>query len=415
MKDHMSETVDFSGSLGSPTRKEGWSKALRASVDFGRFHSRSITNQACICASHIYAANHGLELVDPDNALSEAEALRYPNEACGLSPFLGDDQPGVGPIPVRGADVPDNHLWFGLDWYMATTKGTTKEPSFVGSDYGEMGPLIYETGRLANDRKLLDRALLMIRARDHFRFPGVDGDGDLIMTAAEPIGTRNNFLPGHNAYIDRDSGANIVAHENAPDLDGYFQEELAEGQLYAMAINGASATNAGTPDLGRQAGAPGAPYLPDDMAAALAKPKSSTRLPEAIGAADFAWGDEENMVVAAKHGEDRFFTNMVWRGNTSITGTAMVFTISPQIASRAEIKVDDLRYISTGQYETKDGSVDSFGNKQPPDNKLYPNAEQVSATRSPCGPTWSEIPPQKTTTEVAAPATRSPTATGLWA
>jgi hypothetical protein len=66
MKDHMSETVDFSGSLGSPTRKEGWSKALRASVDFGRFHSRSITNQACICASHIYAANRGLELVDPD-------------------------------------------------------------------------------------------------------------------------------------------------------------------------------------------------------------------------------------------------------------------------------------------------------------------------------------------------------------
>ena len=32
MKDRMPETVDFGGSLGSVTRKEGWSKALRVSV-----------------------------------------------------------------------------------------------------------------------------------------------------------------------------------------------------------------------------------------------------------------------------------------------------------------------------------------------------------------------------------------------
>jgi len=375
MKNRMSETVDFGGSLGSVTRKEGWSRALRASVDFGRFHSRGITNQACICASHIYEANRGLEQVDPDNALAEAEALRYPYEAAGLSPFLGDDQPGEGPIPVRGADVPGNHLWYGPNWYMVTTKGTTKEPSFVGSDYGEMGPLIYEVGRLANDRKLLDQALMMIRARVHFRFPGVDREGFRIMTATEPIGARNNFLPGHNAYIDRDSGAGIVAHENAPDLDGYFQEELADGQLYAMAINGSSATNAGVHDLNPQAASPGAPYLPDDMAAALAKPKSHINLPTAIGAPDFAWGDEENMVVAAKHGDDLFFTNMVWRGNTSINRAATIFNITPVTAARAEVQLDDIRYVPTGRYETRDGSDDSFANKNPPDNKLYPNAE----------------------------------------
>ena len=375
MKERMLETVDFEGTLGSITRKAGWSKALRASVDFGRYHSRSITNQAVIRASHIYAANRGLELVDPDNAITESEALRYPYEAAGLSPFLGDDQPGDGPVPVRGADEPGNNLWYGPNWYMVTTKGTTKEPSFVGSDYGEMGPLIYEIGRLANDRKLIDQALLMIRARAHFRFPGTDSDGFLIMTATEPIGARNNFLPGHNAYIDRDSGANIVAHEEAPDLDGYFQEELADGQLYAMAINGASATNPGKNDLSRQADAPGAPYVPDDVTAALAKPKSDIRLPEAIGAPDFAWGDEENMVVAAKHGEERFFTNMVWRGNVSINKSAVIFCLTPTTATRAEVQLDDIRYVPTGNYETKDGSVDSFANKNPPDNQLYPNAE----------------------------------------
>jgi hypothetical protein len=370
MKDRMAETVDFGGALGSVTRKEGWSKALRASVDFGRFHSRGITNQAVICASHIYEANRGLELVDPTNALAEFEALRYPYEAAALSPFLGDDQPGDGPVPVRGTGP------YGPNWYMVTTKGTTKEPSFVGSDYGEMGPPLYQIGLLANDRKLLDQALLMIRARAHFRFPGIDHDGFLVMTATEPIGARNNFLPGHDAYIDRGTGAGIVAREKAPDLDGYFQEQLADGQLYAMAIDGASVTSSGGINLNRQAGVPGAPLLPDDLAAALAKPKSDIKLPTTIGAPDFAWGDEENMVVAAKHGDDLFFTNMVWRGNTSINKAATIFNITPTTASRAEVQLDDIRYVPTGKYETRDGSEDSFTNKNPPDNKLYPNAEQ---------------------------------------
>jgi hypothetical protein len=160
MKDRMAEAVDFGGSLGSITRKEGWSKALRASVDFGRFHQRTISNQEVLCSSHIYEANRGLELVDPDNAITESEALRYLYEAAGLSPYLGNDAPGEGPIPVRGTCP------YGPNWYMTTTKGTTKEPSFVGSDYGEMGPLLYEEGLLSGDRKLLDRALVMIRARD---------------------------------------------------------------------------------------------------------------------------------------------------------------------------------------------------------------------------------------------------------
>jgi hypothetical protein len=375
MKDRMAETIDFGGTLGLIARKDAWSKALRASIDFGRYNRRSISSQEIACADHIYEAKRGLELVDPDNALSEPEALRYPYEACGLSPYLGDDQPGKGSLPVRGADEPGNKHWYGPNWYMVTTKGTTKEPSFVGSDYGEMGPFVYDVGRLANDRKLMDQGLLMIRARAHFRFPSIDSDGFQIMTATEPIGARNNFLPGHNAYIDRDSGADIVAHENAPDLDGYFQEELSEGQLYAMAANGASATNPGAPAINRQAGSTDAPYLPDDMAAALAHPKSNIRLPEAVGAPDFAWGDEENMVVAAKHGEERFFTNMVWRGNTSINGTAMIFLVTPLIAVRAEVQLDDVRYVPTGQYETIDGAVDSFASKQPPDNKLYPNAD----------------------------------------
>jgi len=374
LKGRMSETVDFGGSLGSITRKEGWSKALRASVDAGRFHRRAITNQEIICDGNIYAANRGLELVDPDNAIAESEAIRYPYEAAGLSPYLGSDRPGEGPIPVRGADTSETYLQlaYGPNWYYVTTKGTSKEKSFVGSDYGEMGPAVYHLGVMSGDHKLIDQALKMIRSRAYFRFPSVDKDGFQIMAATEPIGVRNNYLPGHDVYVTRDvsdTGASIVAHEDAADLAGWFQEELADGQLYAIAQH---AQRVGAMDN------PGAPYFPDDLAAALAKVaklKSSIKLPEAPGSPDFAWSDEENMVVAAKHGEERFFANMVWRSNLSINRAAMVFMVTPQVATRAEVHLDDIRYVPTGRYETKDDSVDEFTHFNPPDHKLYPNAE----------------------------------------
>jgi len=368
MKDRMSEKVDYGGNIGLVTRKIGWSTALRRSVDAGRCNRRSFTNQEIICDGNIYAANRGLELVDPDNALSESEAIRYAYEGCGICPALPVDQWGGGPIPLRT----NNKLWFGLNWYYVTTKGTSKEKSFVGSDYGEMGSAVYHLGAMSGDHKLIDQALKMIRSRAYFRFPSVDKDGFQIMAATEPIGVRNNYLPGHDIYITRDvseTGASIVAHEGAADLAGWFREEVEDGQLYALAQH---ALQVGAMDQ------PGAPYFPDDLAAALAKSikmKSDIKLPEAAGMPDFAWGDEENMVVAAKHGEERFFANMVWRSNTSINRAAMIFMVTPQIATRAEVHLDDIRYVPTGSYETKDDSVDETKPFNPPDHKLYPNAE----------------------------------------
>jgi len=143
MKSRMSEVVDFGGSIGRVARKTGWSKALRASVDSGRYNRRTITNQEVIAAENVYTANKGLLLIDPDNALAEKEALRYPYEAAGISPFLGNDQPGDGPLPKRGKPP------FGPDWFHVTSKGTTKEPSFVGADYGEMGVGVYRVARMA--------------------------------------------------------------------------------------------------------------------------------------------------------------------------------------------------------------------------------------------------------------------------
>jgi len=376
LKARMEEKVDFGGSVGAVTRKEGWSKALRASVDFGRFNRRGLSNQELDCAMQIYLANRGLLAIDPANALQEKEALRYMYEASGLLPFLGNDQPGGGAAPVRGIDSKENRLWYGANWFDITTKGLSKEPGLVASDYGELGGTVYNIGHLANDRKLMERGIQMMQARMHFRFPGIDGNGFGVMMAAAPIGHRNNYLPAHYAYVSRGVEAGMLARENVPDLQACFQQQIADGQLYAMiAGSGEITTPEGRRSLSRQAGSVGAPYLPDDLATALAKPKSNLRMPTAIGAPDFAWGDEEDMVVAAKHGEECFFANLFWRGPSHINKAANVFLVTPTAAARAEVQLDDIRYVPTGRYETGTGSVDKFGNRNPPDNKQHPNAE----------------------------------------
>lgn len=212
----------------------------------------------------------------------------------------------------------------------------------------------------------MNKGLQMAWARGHFRFPGVDPEGFLVMTAAEPVGVRNNFLPGHDTYITRDvsdTGASMAAHEQSPVLDGWFQQQLADGQLYSLVKREG------------KSGWPDAPYFPDDYAAMMLKPKSGVLMPTAIGAPDNAWGDEENMVVTAKHGEERFFANLAWRSTNAINGVAMVFMVTPQTAVRAEVKLDDVRFVDSGKVETRSDSVDSFDWLNPPDHALYPNAE----------------------------------------
>jgi len=215
----------------------------------------------------------------------------------------------------------------------------------------------------------------------------VDSEGFKVMTSAAPIGTRNNYLPGHNVYLTRDlsiTGASVVAYEDDKALLGCFQQQLRDGQLYAM-IND---------DINRKTTGLGAPLFPDELAASLSKAQGNFIMPTDTNAPDFAWGDEENMVVAAKHGDELFFTNMVWRGNLSINKVAMVFTISSTTAARAEVQLDDLRFVPSGRTETGKGDVDSFANKNPPDNKTYPNAEKDNRYPVALRPDLKEEPPK---------------------
>ena len=366
LSNSMGATVSFSGTYGTTTRKSGWSQGLRASVDSGRYNRQNIGNQSLANADHVYLANSGLMLVDLTNALNEAEARRYVKEATGILPWMGNDQTGGGPVPIYGT------MPYGTNWFMCTSKGTSKDgDGFVGSDYGELGPWIYRLGVISGDAKILSRGVTMARARGVFRFPAPDDSGYLVMQGTEPIGERNNGLPGHYVYLGRTFGDDFLMAAQGTnaiggDLVGYFQQEMNDGQLFQMISGYAD------------------PYLPLRYATIKSFAQTGIKLPMSVGAADFAWADEENMVFAAKHGEERIFANLYWRQPGWINALAKVFQLTTNSARLADVLAVDQRFNSSGAMTVLGPTVEMFSYDTPPDNPInaYNGVPALVALRS---------------------------------
>ncbi|MDP9000700.1 MAG: fibronectin type III domain-containing protein [Myxococcota bacterium] len=360
----MPATGNYGGTLGTTTRRAAWGAALRASVDFGRFNRKTISNQDMDCARRIYMANAGLLLVDGSQALNDAEARRYVYEAYGVQPYLGSDQPGGGPVPVRGTAP------YGPSWYMTTTAGTTKEGCLVGGDYGEQGAAGFAFAtRMGGDALLEAQTLKMLRARAALRYPAVDSKGHMTSVAMEPVGCRNDQEVGaHTVYLGNGRVDDVfVASRGASsvgdDLVGYLQQEVAEGQL-------APTLSSWLPGY---AGWDGVAYLPSYESAFAAQAQTGVVLPMTSGQPDFAWADDENMVIAAKHGEERFWTALDWHGADAMNRLAKVFAMAPGWARVAEVTLDDVQYVPTGGFVTRSGAVEGLVPFTPPDHPINAN------------------------------------------
>ncbi len=362
----MDETVDFGGKLGSLPRGQGWGKMLRASIDNQRFDRKKIFNQETDGDFQLYMANCGLQLVYPPLALTEEEALRYVKEGMGIQPWAGNDQPDQpdNPRPIKGT-YPN-----GPNWYTSSSRGSLKDGSYMPTgDYGEQAENSYNMAMITGDPEIRARAIQIEKARLPFRFPTVDSDGFKVMSVSEPIGSRNKGLPGHDAYLNRNAGAMLVAHEDIPQFTGVLQEMLDDGQLYKFAASEGYREH-------YEFGA----YMPNDLDVALKKLDAMKQsgvspqqyyLPMADGMPDFAWGDEDNMVVAAKHGDERLFVALA---RDFVNGSAIVFEVTPQIAHIGEVQEDDVQFVSSGEFKIPNGFVEQWDWAQPPDNDLHPNA-----------------------------------------
>jgi hypothetical protein len=344
------------GSGAQVARRDAWSEMLRASRDQNRTHRREYSNQTMIVDLNGYRANRGVAAIDPGHALPEAQMLDYLYQSVGIEPWLGSDTD----------HGPDKRL--GDDYWQLTAKGLTKELGYVGY-YGEVidwVTAIYDATRPVTadgmgpgDAKIRAQLIKVAKARAIFRYPMLDADGCRAMRIEGVVGWRDEgHYPGNITYAERPSWdgtpLSVVAETLDPTLVGYAQQMFADNQFFATVEKslkeGGVRVTAGLLDL------------PDQYDVVMAHAKSSSRLPMSWDQPDFAWADEEDGVVAAKHGREILVASVYWRARNGINSLARLHFMTPTFDRLAVVREDE-EFVPSGQtYTYPDWINMGFGN-----------------------------------------------------
>lgn len=372
IKLHMEEIIQIKSI--QMTRKQAWAKALRAGVDFWRTHRRLYTNQSMIVDFNIYMANRALALLAPQQALPEKQALHYVYEAMGIEPWLGCDQEegsqAKGAVNNNGMDVPEGGVKpFGSHFYEITRKGLSRELGFVAG-YGEtILRFAHDISVFTGDEKIRQQLRKIQDARLYFRYPGVDVDGFRCMKLASEIDNRGAHFPlsgaAYNAPDNRENwwmDLPVLLHDD-PAAVGAAQQALADNQYFA---NTSARLKSGD-TLGMMLNV-------DSYEKAKELPASTYRLPMSVGQPDFVFSDEEDAVLAIKHGETRIFINLYFRAERAVNRVARILELTPELTRistvRMQVQVDD----SGENYVRPDWIVGIRGvmtNLTPPGDKVH--------------------------------------------
>jgi hypothetical protein len=323
------------------TRRAAWTAMLVDSRDWLRRHRRLYTNQTMIVDLNLYRSHRGVAALDPSQALPEAQALAYLHQAIGLVPWLGSDTD-------HGPEKPVGDRYFQL-----TAKGLTRELGFVGY-YGEVIDWvteIYDATRAPGaegEPRIKAQLAKIAAARAPFRYPLTDADGFRAMRAETVIGWRDDHFPGNVTYGQRPtwdaSPFTAAAAITDPYLIGAAQQQLADGQFFSVlaqkvAEKGIRCTNA---LLG----------IPDAYATVIAQPPQATRLPMTPGQPDFVFSDEEDGVVALKHGDEILYASLYWRARPAINFLARVHHLTPT-TSRIAVVRERIDFTPSGTFFTR--------------------------------------------------------------
>ncbi len=336
------------------SRREAWSKMLQASRDWHLHNRRLYTNQTMIVDLFAYLANRGVAAIDPTHALSEEKIRHYLYQSIGLEPWLGSDTD-------HGPQKP-----LGEDYWQLTSKGLTKELGFVGY-YGEVldwTTSIYlatsEPERPGSgDPKIKAQLEKIEKARSYFRYPELDNDGNRAMRAETIVGWRDEgHYPGDVTYSERTtwdaSPLYAAAATLSPGAVGAAQQMFADHQFFATLADRLQDHN-----LRATASFLGVPEQYEKLAA---MPASSVRLPMSAGQPDFAWADEQDGVLAFKHGNDILYVSLYWRARHAINFLARVHWITPRVDHIATV-CEDIAYEPSGmEFVRPDWTNFGFGN-----------------------------------------------------
>ena len=348
----LDETMDY-GQGTKAVRRAAWSEMLQASRDWHRKNRRQYTNQSMIMDLNIYTANRGVAAIDPIHAAPEAQMRDYLYQSVGLKPWAGSDTD-------HGPDWALGHAY-----YQLTPQGLTKELGFVGY-YGEVldwATEIYDATRPApgqpGDPQIKAQLVKIAHARAVFRAPMLDTDGNRAMRAETIVGWRDEgHYPGDITYTQRPtwdaSPLYTAAATLDPELVGGAQQMLADNQFFgvlqaALSDHSLRVTN-------------GLLDVPEQYETLNAQPPSPKRLPMTAGQPDFAWADEEDGVLALKHGNEILYASLYWRARNAVNFLARVHDTVPGFDRIAVAREEEQFQPSGLQFTQPDWVNFDFGN-----------------------------------------------------
>jgi hypothetical protein len=343
------------------SRRAAYTEMLVACRDWHRKHRRLYTNQTMLNdLNGIYRANRGIAVLSPEQALPEKDARRYLYESVGLEPWRGSD-------PDEGAT--SRNWGVGTNYWQLTTKGLTRELGYVGS-YGEVVDLvcdIYNATRPARgepgDERIKAQLVKIAHARANFRYPSLDEHGHRVMRLEQVVGWRDNHFPGYLAYAQRatrDASAfQAAAITLDPMLVGIAQQMLADNQFFASEV---VAMNDGAQPLRTTIGRL---ETPDEYDLIRAQPSQTKRLPMTPGQPDYVFSDEQDGVVAIKHGDEILYASLYWRARHAVNSLARVHFTTPTV-DRIAVVHEDAEFTPGGMfYQRPDWVNFGFGNGGP--------------------------------------------------
>ncbi|WP_327693221.1 Tat pathway signal protein [Streptomyces sp. NBC_00459] len=321
-------------------RRAAWTKMLLDSREYWRQRFPQYTNQAIICAIGLYLADRGLSLLGSDRAWGEAKARDYIRQSVGLVPWLGpENEDGTPTKPLGGS------------YYQVTKAGISRELGYAGN-YGELQDwlaLVHDAvigiGGIQDD-SLHDHLVKMVKARAVFHHPALDADGYRTMRIEAVTGWRDGEYPGAIAY---DEGNKWDGHPlrlasllKDPDLTSYAKQSITEGQFFHVLQE--------TYDLGASARTNlNLLSTADDYAYISGATGSGALLPMSPGQPGFVFSDEENGLVAVKHGDEILYASLYWRARWGVNRLARVHLIGADGIEHSATVSQEVKYVPDGR------------------------------------------------------------------
>ena len=171
-------------------------------------------------------------------------------------------------------------------------------------------------------------------ARGYFRYPLADADGFRAMRAETIVGWRDVHYPGSLTCGERPGWEGSAIYAAAATLDpravGFAQQMFADRQFFQI-----TAEQMRERSLRVTASLLG---VPEQYEILRAQPPSASRLPMSPGQPDFAWADEEDGVLAVKHGDEIFYASLYWRARHAINNLARVHYLTPHFDRIAVVR-----------------------------------------------------------------------------